>query len=193
LNEYVKNHIVQIASFANEFVKIVTNENYKRIQATQKKNRKKFDDLLIRQKELDRIIENLYEDKVCGVINEERFTKMSNRFEDEQLEIKQQILNLEKVVKEEAAHELNSDKFLRAARKFIEINELNLEILQTFIDHITVSHYQIVDGFKEQEIEICYKFVGNVTLPHMSKQFKHQMLKTFAREKGYDDRHLVAS
>jgi hypothetical protein len=64
LNEYVKNHIVEIASFVNEFedefVKIVTSENYKRIQATQKKNRKKFDDLLLRQKEIDRIIENLY-------------------------------------------------------------------------------------------------------------------------------------
>jgi DNA invertase Pin-like site-specific DNA recombinase len=68
LNEYVKNHIVEIASFANEFegefVKIVTSENYKRIQATQKKNRKKFDDLLLRQKEIDRIIENLYSENL---------------------------------------------------------------------------------------------------------------------------------
>jgi hypothetical protein len=50
----VKNHIIEIVNFANEFedefVKIVTNENYKRIQATQKKNRKRFDDLLLRQK-----------------------------------------------------------------------------------------------------------------------------------------------
>lgn len=186
LNEFVKNHIAGIAEFSNEFedefTKIVTNENYKRIQATQKKNRKKFDDLLIRQKELDRIIENLYEDKVAGVINDERFTKMSNRFEDEQLEIRQQIKNLEKTVKEEEHHELNSDKFLKAARKFNEITELNLKILQTFIDHITVGHYEIVDGFKQQEIEIFYKFVGNVELPKMSRVNKNHMLQSFGRK-----------
>jgi len=194
LNEYVKNHIIEISGFANEFedefVKIVTSENYKRIQTTQKKNRKRFDDLLLRQKEIDRIIENLYEDKVAGVLNEERFTKMSNRFEDEQLEVKQQIKNLEKVVKEEETHELNSDKFLKAARKFIEIKELNLQILQTFIDHITIGHYEMVDGFKEQEIEICYKFVNNVSLPHMPKQMKHQMLKVFGREENYKEQRV---
>ena len=84
LQEFVKNHLAGIAEFSSEFedefVKIVTNESYKRIQATQKKNRKKFDDLLIRHREIDRIIQNLYEDKVAGRINEERFTKMSNSF-----------------------------------------------------------------------------------------------------------------
>lgn len=186
LNEYVKNHIAEIAQFSNEFedefVKIVTNENYKRIQATQKKNRKKFDDLLLRQKEIDRIIENLYEDKVLGTITEERFTKMSNRFEDEQLEVKHQIKNLEKTVKEEENHELNSDKFLKAARKWNEITELNLQILQTFIDHIIISHYEIVDGLKQQEIEICYKFVGSVEIPRMSKVNKGYMLNSFGRK-----------
>jgi hypothetical protein len=163
-------------------VKIVTNEKYKRIQVTQKKNRKKFDDLLLRQKETDRIIENLYEDKVSGVINKERFTKMSNRFENEQLEVKQQIKNLEITVKEEATHELSSSKFLMAARKFTQIKELNLQILQTFINHITVGHYEIVDGFKQQDIEICYKFVGSVNLPHMSRKLKHQMLEELSAE-----------
>ncbi|MDR2074201.1 MAG: DUF4368 domain-containing protein [Oscillospiraceae bacterium] len=125
-----------------------------------KKNRKRFDDLLLRRKEIDRVIENLYEDKVSGIINNERFTKMSNRFEDEQFEIKQQIKNLEKTVKEEATHELNSNKFSAMAKKFTQIEELNLQILQNLIDHITVGHYQMVDGFKEQEIEICCKFTA---------------------------------
>jgi len=52
--------------------------------------------IITQKKEIDRIIEGLYEDKISGVINEERFIKMSNRFEDEQLEVKQQIKNLEK-------------------------------------------------------------------------------------------------
>ena len=186
LNEFVKNHLAGIAEFSNEFedefVKIVTNENYKRIQATQRKNRQKFDNLLLRQKEIDRIIENLYEDKIAGVINKERFTKMSNRFEDEQLEVKQQIKNLEKTVKEEENHELNSDKFLKVSRNFNEITELNLQMLQTFIDHITVGHYEMVDGFKQQEIEICYKFVGKVELPKMSKVNKNHMLQSFGRK-----------
>jgi hypothetical protein len=173
-------------------VKIVTNENYKRIQTTQKKNRKKFDDLLLRQKEIDRIIENLYEDKVSGLINEERFAKMSNRFEDEQLEVKQQIKNLEKTVNEEATHELNSNKFLSAARRFNQIEKLNLQILQTFIDHITVGHYEIVDGFKQHEIGICYKFIGNVNLPHMPRKIKYQMLKVFGREENQNERRVAS-
>ena len=108
---------------------------------------------------------------------------MSNRFEDEQLEIKQQIKNLEKTVKEEKNHELNSDKFLKAARKWNKITELNLQILQTFIDHIKIGHYEVVNGFKQQEIEICYKFVGNVEIPRMSKTNKNHLLQSFGRNR----------
>lgn len=40
---------------------------------------------------LDRIIQNLYEDKVCGNLTDERFVKMSQSFEQEQRELKELI------------------------------------------------------------------------------------------------------
>ena len=52
-----------------------------------------------REKELDIIIEKLFEEKVLGNLSEERFLKMSKKYEEEQASLKSEIKNLEKIVR----------------------------------------------------------------------------------------------
>lgn len=57
------------------------------------------------------LIEKLFEEKVLGNLSEERFLKMSAKYEDEQFELKQQIKHMKKIIAEEKVHEMNADSF----------------------------------------------------------------------------------
>ena len=107
--------------FEDEFVKIVVDENYKRIQVTQKKSLESLNKMLARDKELDTLCEKVFEEKILGNLSEDRFLKLSQKYEDEQFELKAQIKHMKKVVAEEKSHELNADGFLQIVRKYSNI------------------------------------------------------------------------
>ena len=164
LTHLVKNDISNIVQFAtefeDEFVKIVVDEDYKRIQATQKKNLEALNKMLSRGKELDTLCEKVFEEKILGNLPEDRFLKLSQKYEDEQFELKAQIKYMKKVVAEEKAHELNADGFLKIVRKYSNIEELTTELLHEFIDKIIVHHKEKVLGETIQRVEIYYKMMG---------------------------------
>jgi len=115
-------------------VKIVVDEHYKRIAMQQKRNQDVLNQMLIRDKELDTLYERLYEEKILSNLSEERFHKLSYKYEDEQAELKQRIKHMKKVVAEEKVHEMNCDGFLEMVRKYTDITELTPEILNEFIE-----------------------------------------------------------
>lgn len=187
LTNLVKNDIANIVRFAtnfeDEFVKIVVDEDYKRIQATQKKNLEALNKMLARDKELDTLCEKVFEEKILGNLSEERFLKLSQKYEEEQFELKAQIKHMKKVVAEEKAHELNADGFLKIVRKYSEIEELTLDILHEFIDKIVVHHREEAMGETIQKVEIYYKMIGHIEIPRMSKLEKASCIKNFGRKK----------
>ncbi|CDB24281.1 putative uncharacterized protein [Clostridium sp. CAG:557] len=164
LTHLVKNDISNIVQFAtefeDEFVKIVVDEDYKRIQATQKKNLEALNKMLSRGKELDTLCEKVFEEKILGNLPEDRFLKLSQKYEDEQFELKAQIKHMKKVVAEEKSHELNADGFLQIVRKYSNIRELTTEFLHEFIDKIIVHHKEKVFEEIIQRVEIYYKMMG---------------------------------
>ena len=187
LTNLVRNDIANIVKFANEFedefVKIVVDEDYKRIQATQRKNIEKLNSMLARDKELDILCEKVFEEKILGNLSEERFLKLSEKYEDEQFELKAQIKNMKKIVGEEKKHELNSDGFLKIVRKYTEIEELTLDILQEFIDKIVVHHREEIAGETIQKVEIYYKMIGSIEIPKIRKYEKENYIRSFGRKK----------
>jgi hypothetical protein len=89
---------------------------------------------------------------------------------------------MKRIVQEEKAHEMNADGFLRTVRKYEEINELTLEILQEFIDKIVVYHRENIHGEQVQNIEIHYKMIGHVNIPSISKIEAKKLEKCFGRK-----------
>ena len=128
LTKIMRNHILNIVQFANlfedEFVKIVIDENYRKVQKIHKQIQEKFEKMQGREKELDIIIEKLFEKKVLGNLSKERFLKMSKIYEEEQTSLKSEIKNLKKIVQEEEKHEMNADEFLKIVRKYSNFEEL---------------------------------------------------------------------
>ena len=187
LTYLVKNDIANIVQFAtefeDEFVKIVVDENYKRIQATQKKNFEMLSKMLARDKELDTLCEKVFEEKILGNLSEERFLKLSEKYEEEQFELKAQIKNMRKIVAEEKKHELNADGFLQIVKKYSSVKELTSEILHEFIDKIIVHHKEKVFGETIQKIEIYYNMIGQVQIPKLTRPEKESYQKAFGRTK----------
>ena len=139
--------------------------------------------MIVRDKELDTLYEKLYEEKILGNLNEERFQKLSYKYEDEQAELRQRIKHMKKVVGEEKAHEMNCGGFLEMVRKYTDVTELTPEILGEFIDKIVVHHRENLFGETVQKVEIYYKMIGFIDLPQMSKSEKESYVKCFSRTK----------
>jgi len=185
ITDIVTRHLSKILRFAtlfeDDFVKIVVDEHYKQIQLQQRRNQDALQTALAREKEVDVLYEKLFEEKIIGNLTEDRFKKLSYKYEDEQAELKHKIQHLRKIVEEERRHEMNADGFLQLVRKYTDIHELTPEILHEFVDKIVVHHKEQLFGETVQKVEIYYKMIGYVELPEMSKTEKESYLKCFGK------------
>ena len=135
-------------------------------------NRETQKELLLKTKEyeadekritaLDRIIQGLYEDKICGNISAGRFAKMAQSYEEEQSTLTERV----KVLREELAKaKENSDcisKLIRLVKKYTEITELTPQIVREFIEKVVVHQAEQVNGKKTQAVEIIYNGIGAI-------------------------------
>ena len=91
LEEVVLGEIRRLTKFASlyedEFVKAVIGHSQQAEQTDRKLKEKELKTLLARDEELDGLFERIYEDNVSGKLSDDRFAKMSRRYEDEQKEL----------------------------------------------------------------------------------------------------------
>ena len=116
-----------------------------------------------RCEELDKIISRLYEDNVLGRIGDERYESMSQSYELEQVEIKKALPILKSKIDELKRQSDCADNFINVIKKYTIIDKLDAAILNELIDKIVVHHKeQAEDGRTFQQIEIYYRFVGQL-------------------------------
>ena len=118
-----------------------------------------------RMEELDRLFRKIYEDNVNGKLNDERFYKLSDGYEAEQEQLKQEIEALKAKVSEADTEATNVSKLIAVTKKYTRIDELTPEILNTFVDKIVVHECEKKDGKRTQDIDIYYSYVGIVDIP----------------------------
>ena len=121
-----------------------------------------------RTKELDKIIQRLYEDNAAGKINDERLTRILATYEAEQRTITAKT-NRQTEKKSNPAKE-SRDSFLKLLEDISEIDELTPDLLYRLIDHIEIGQgtYEESDqegerGRKHQVVKSFYRFVGNLS------------------------------
>ncbi len=116
-----------------------------------------------RERELDRIIERLYEDNINGKISDERFQKLLARYEQEQGDIHAKLATLEAPPAPNRETTAMRD-YLLLLRGLTEIQALTPELLHKLIDKIEVFQGSYENGKrggkKQQTIRIHYKFIG---------------------------------
>ena len=131
----------------------------------QSKTKAELKRLSERQEEIGRIIRKLYEDNVSGRITDERFDFLAKSYEDEGIDLKMKIQELQNALASSIQDEEKLSKFLKVVKSYTEIRELTPEILNSFVERIYIGETERYDGRKMQEVEIIYKFVGAINLP----------------------------
>lgn len=145
-----------------EFVSMLQEKNKKMTKSDLSEKAKECDEAEKRIAVFDRIIQNLYEDKVSGTLSEERFIKLSKNYESEQAELTDKVKFLKEELMAVQKETADINKFMRLIKRYTEITELNAEIVRTFIDKIYVHKGEKAQGGHRQTIEIIYNCVGAI-------------------------------
>ena len=112
--------------------------------------------------ELDRIMNRLYEDSALGRIPESRYEQMTKTYEIEQAELKNSIPELRRELEALKAGNDAAERFTEVIDRYTEIKALDAEILNGLIDRIVVHSREEVNGRVYQQVEIFYRFVGEL-------------------------------
>ena len=148
-----------------EFAELLRASKSKETKRDLSSKTKEYEEAEKRIATLDRIIQSLYEDKVCGNLTEERFKKMTEAYEAEQATLTERVKVLRRELVTAKEETEGVDKFLRIVRKYTEIAELTPETVREFIDRIIVHEAEKTDGKKRQIVEIYYNCVGVIPNP----------------------------
>lgn len=115
-----------------------------------------------RSKELDTIIQKLYEKQLLDEISDERFRKLTDSYESEQVELNQQIVKLQEVLISQTESKENVDKFIQTIRRYTNLETLTTQLVNELIDKIIV-HQPTGRGKNRQvTIELHYRFIGEL-------------------------------
>ena len=124
--------------------------------------KKTIDTAKRRIEQIDSVISQLYEDKVVGEITAEMFTNLSAKYIAEQEEQNAVLKAAQKELAALEAKKTDTTKFIDLVRKYLHITELTPQILNEFIDKVTVHQAVKVDGKRRQDIEVYFNGVGQI-------------------------------
>ena len=162
-----------ITAYAREheesFVQIVNSTSSKALDKELRNSRREHEKAQNRIKQLDIVIQKLYEDKVLGCFSEERFQKMSADYEAEQQQLQKRVLELEAFMEQAKEKILNTKHFLELVHKYTDITKLNAQIVREFVEKILVYRTITPEGKKIKQIEIIYNCIGSLSLPQKEK------------------------
>ncbi|MEA4941730.1 MAG: recombinase family protein [Oscillibacter sp.] len=164
LHDLVLEHLRQTLFFAreheNEFVSMLGQQ----AAAVQKKElaaqRRTLAKAQARLAELDKLFQRTYEDHVRGELTDDRYSKLTATYTEEQKVLESQIPELEADLESKENDSVNLTEFLKLVREYTEIPELTASILNQFIHQILVYAPEKVNGKRTQRIEIIYNFIG---------------------------------
>ena len=157
-------------NYEQEFLEIIRNENEKELRKKLLSKTRELEEADKRIKALDCIIQNLYEDKVCGNLTEERFVKMSQSYEQEQRGLKERAYHLRQELSKAKEQSDNVTRFMRSIRKYTEIAELTPEIVREFVQKVVVYQAEKINGRRTQRIDLYFNGVGQILLPTQNKR-----------------------
>ena len=169
LEEVVLGEIRRLTKFASlyedEFVKAVIGHSQQAEQTDRKLKEKELKTLLARDDELDGLFERIYEDNVSGKLSDDRFAKMSRRYEDEQKELAEKIKKLRSEIEKQSSRSMTTDMFIGLVRKYTRARKLTPRMLNELIEKIEVFNAEKIDGVWEQRLRIHYNCVGTIEIP----------------------------
>lgn len=150
-----------------EFVEMLTRKNEKDLNRQLRDSTRELEQATQRIRKLDEIIQRLYEDNLDGKVSDERFSRMTATYEQEQQTLEARVLELRDIISKAKVQRLNIDSFLTQVKKHTKVKELDAEIIRALVERIDVFKPEKIPGIrtKKQTILIHWNFIGAVDLP----------------------------
>ena len=158
--ENLKEVIQYVSNYEDEFVRMIMDSDMRQRNRELSQKKKRLAEIQKRIGELDTIFQRIYEDNIIGKLSDERFMKMSKRYEDEQHTLQTEADEIQSELQQEEKKSVDVKRFLAIVKKYMDLTELTPEILREFIDKIIVHAPDKSSGRRLQEIEIIYNHIG---------------------------------
>ena len=155
------------SQFEDEFVKAVIGHSQQAEATDRKLKEKELKALQARDEELDGLFERIYEDNVSGKLSDDRFARMSRRYEEEQKELAEKIKALRAEIDKQSSQSMTTDMFISLVRKYTRARKLTPRMLNELIEKIEVFNTEKIDGVWEQRLRIHYNCVGVIEIPEL--------------------------
>lgn len=126
------------------------------------KAKRKQERTALRQRlhKLELTITKLYEDRVIGTLSEGTFTTLIKKSEADRQESEQRLSLLEASDQETSAKLGDIKKWIRLVKETSTFEVVDRDLIDSLIDRIEVGEGKMVNGVKEQDIKVYYKFIG---------------------------------
>lgn len=144
------------------FLKKLEQQSQAQFSKDNKRQRQQLQKDEYRSKEIDSIIQKLYEDNLLGKISDERFVKLSQSYEEEQKQLQTSISDLTEKLAIQQEDSLNISKFMARISKYTELPKLTVEIVNELIDKIVIQKPTGTKRNRIIQVDIYYNFVGKL-------------------------------
>ena len=170
LEQVVLGEIRRLTKYAglyeDDFLKEVIGHSRQAEETERRLKEKELKSLLARDDELDGLFERIYEDNVSGKLSDDRFAKMSRRYEEEQKELSEKIKKLRSEIEKQSSRATSTDMFVSIVRKYTRVRKLTPRMLNELVEKIEVYNAEKIDGEWVQRLRIHYNCVGEMNIPN---------------------------
>ena len=170
LEQVVLGEIRRLTKYAglyeDDFLKEVIGHSRQAEETERRLKEKELKSLLARDDELDGLFERIYEDNVSGKLSDDRFAKMSRRYEEEQKELSEKIKKLRSEIEKQNSRAASTDMFVSIVRKYTRARKLTPRMLNELVEKIEVYNAEKIDGEWVQRLRIHYNCVGKMNIPN---------------------------
>ena len=142
-------------------------ETKKQLETQKQKieNEKNLQNANNRISEIDKILINLYEDKVKGNITLETFQMLDKNFCVEKAELQRLIIDRSRKSVDIDKQTVAISKFIKMLEKYhTPLSELTPDVIEDFIDKIIIFETEKINNIRNQQINIFYHGIGMISL-----------------------------
>ena len=173
LEDLVWNHMKEVISYVTRY------EAHFRVEMEQKLRLQSEETIRVYKKrlaqaekrigELDRLFIKIYEDNAKGKLNDDRFAMMSKTYEDEQAQLKVEIVNLQKEIEVQERQIEDLEQFIQRVRRYTTLTELTPYALRELVKVVYVEAPDKSSGKRKQKVHIEYDLVGYIPVDELIK------------------------
>ena len=168
--QHMKSVIWYVSRFENHFRKGMEKKMTLESKRTIESKKKQLAKAERRIQELDKLFMRTYEDNAAGRLSDERYTSMTQSYETEQKEFKEEVRILEREIQEQERQSENLEQFIQRVKRNAELTELTPYVAHELIRKIYVEAPDKSSGKRTQAIHISYDLVGFIPINTLQKE-----------------------